>query len=160
MKKNKTIEGQNFKLPFKKFLLVIKMIVVLICVTGLIGAMAQQGKKVSGKITDQTGASVPGATVLVKGTTTGVVTDMDGTYSLNNVPEKATLQITFIGMKGQEVAVNGRSTINVTLEAAVTDIDEVVVVGYGTQKRANVVGAVASVDGEKLQSIYFSGWHE
>ena len=153
MKKNKTIEGQNLKLPFKKFLLIIKMIVVLVCATGLIGAMAQQAKKVSGKVTDQTGASVPGATVMVKGTTIGVVTDMDGTYSLNNVPDKATLQISFIGMKSQEVAVNGRSAVNVTLEAAVTDIDEVVVVGYGTQKRANVVGAVASVDGEKLQSI-------
>ena len=99
MKKNKTIEGQNLMLPFKKFLLIVKMIIVLVCATGLIGAMAQQGKKVSGKITDQTGASVPGATVLVKGTTIGVVTDMDGTYTLNNVPDKATLQITFIGMK-------------------------------------------------------------
>ena len=153
MKKNKTIKGQNLRLPFKKFLLVIKMIVVLICFTGLIGALAQQGKKVSGKVSDQTGASVPGATVLVKGTTIGVVTDMDGTYTLNNVPEKATLQVTFIGMKGQDVLVNGRSTINITLEAAVTDIDEVVVVGYGTQKRANVVGAVSSVDGEKLQAM-------
>ena len=70
-----------------------------------------------------------------------------------NVPENAILQFSFIGLKSQEIAVGGKSVVNVTMAADVSDLDEVVVVGYGTQKRGNVVGAVASVDGEKLQAI-------
>jgi TonB-linked SusC/RagA family outer membrane protein len=154
MKKNQKTEGRHFlKLPFIKILLIIKLIIVLICFTGLADSMAQQGKKVAGKVTDQTGAAVPGATVLVKGTTNGIVTDMDGNFSLSNVPANASLVFSFIGMKTQEVAVGGKSVIDITMAADVTDLDEVVVVGYGTQKRANVVGAVASVDGEKLTAI-------
>ena len=136
-----------------KILLIIKFVIVIICFTGLIDSVAQQSKKVTGKVTDQTGASVPGAAVLVKGTSAGIVTDIDGNYSLPNVPENAILQFSFIGLKSQEIAVGGKSVVNVTMAADVSDLDEVVVVGYGTQKRGNVVGAVASVDGEKLQAI-------
>ena len=154
MKKNKQFEGRYFlKLPFMKILLIIKLIIVMICFTGIIDSVAQQSKKVTGKVTDQTGASVPGAAVLVKGTSAGIVTDIDGNYSLPNVPESAILQFSFIGLKSQEIAVGGKSVVNVTMAADVSDLDEVVVVGYGTQKRGNVVGAVASVDGEKLQAI-------
>ena len=154
MKKNKKDEGRySLKLPFMKILLIIKFVIVIICFTGLIDSVAQQSKKVTGKVTDQTGASVPGAAVLVKGTSAGIVTDIDGNYSLPNVPENAILQFSFIGLKSQEIAVGGKSVVNVTMAADVSDLDEVVVVGYGTQKRGNVVGAVASVDGEKLQAI-------
>ncbi len=154
MKKDKKIDGEHYlKLPFMKILLIVKLIIVLICVTGLVDSVAQQSKKVTGKITDPTGASVPGVTVMVKGTTTGVITDIDGNYSISNVSENATLQYSFIGMKSQEVVVGNRSQINITMIAELTDLDEVVVVGYGTQKRANVVGAVASVEGDKLTAI-------
>ena len=115
-------------------------------------AFAQQ-KTVTGKIIDQTGASLPGVTVLIKGTTVGVITDNDGNYSLTKVPQNGTLIISFVGMKSQEIAVGGKNVINVTLLSDVIGIEEVVAVGYGTQKRANVVGAVASVEGEKLTAI-------
>ena len=154
MKKNQKTEGRNFlTLPFMKILLVIKLIVVLVLFTGLTDSIAQQGKKVTGKITDSSGASLPGVTVIVKGTTTGVITDIDGSFSLPNVPGNATLLFSFVGMKSQEVAIGNKSVIDIVMAADVTDLDEVVVVGYGTQKRASVVGAVASVDGERLTAI-------
>ncbi len=128
----------------------LSLVLLMFFMTGM--AFAQQ-KTVTGKIIDNTGASLPGVTVMIKGTTVGVITDNDGNYSLTNVPQNGTLVFSFMGMKSQEVAVGGKSVINISLLSDVTDLEEVVAVGYGTQKRANVVGAVASVDGERLQSI-------
>src|SRR5665648_1135252 len=73
----------------------------------------QTGKKISGKVTDLSGASLPGATVIVKGTTVGVITDNNGNYSLSNIPENATIQFSFVGMKSQEVVVGNNTTINI-----------------------------------------------
>jgi len=128
----------------------LSLVLLMFFMTGM--AFAQQ-KTVTGKITDNTGASLPGVTVMVKGTTIGVITDNDGNYSLTKVPQNGTLVFSFMGMKSQELAVGGKNVIDITLLSDVTDLEEVVAVGYGTQKRANVVGAVASVDGERLQSI-------
>ena len=128
----------------------LSLVLLMFFMTGM--AFAQQ-KTVTGKIIDNTGASLPGVTVMIKGTTVGVITDNDGNYSLTNVPQNGTLVYSFMGMKSQEVAVGGKSVINISLLSDITDLEEVVAVGYGTQKRANVVGAVASVDGERLQSI-------
>jgi len=128
----------------------LSLVLLMLFMTGMAFA---QPKTVTGKVSDQSGASVPGVTVLLKGTTIGVITDADGNYSLTKVPQNGTLQFSFMGMKSQEVAVGGKSVINITMVSEVTDLEEVVAVGYGTQKRANVVGAVASVDGERLQSI-------
>lgn len=114
---------------------------------------AQQQKTISGKVVDDKGAPLPGVAVVVKGTTVGVVTDIDGNYSLQVPANAQILAFSFIGMKAQEVTIGNQTTINIAMTADVTDLDEVVVVGYGTQKRANVVGAVTSVSGEKLQSI-------
>jgi len=113
----------------------------------------QQQKTISGKVVDDRNAPLPGVAVVVKGTTVGIVTDVDGKYSLP-LPENAeTLVFSFIGMKTQEVAIQNRTTIDVTMAAEVTDLDEVVVVGYGTQKRANVVGSVTTLDGSELAAI-------
>ena len=128
----------------------LSLVLLMFFMTGM--AFAQQ-KTITGKVTDQTGASVPGVTVMIKGTTIGVITGIDGNYSISNVPANATLLFSFVGLKGQEVEVGTRNAINITMEAELTDLDEVVVVGYGTQKRGNVVGAVASVEGEKLTAI-------
>jgi TonB-linked SusC/RagA family outer membrane protein len=114
---------------------------------------AQQQRTITGTVVDETGAPLPGVSVVVKGTTVGIVTDIDGNYSLDVPANAETLVFSFVGMKAQEVPIAGKTLINVTLAAEVTDLDEVVVVGYGVQKRANVVGAVTSIDGEKLQSI-------
>lgn len=115
---------------------------------------AQQQIKVSGKITDSsTKESIPGVNVVVKGTMNGVVTDMDGNYTISVPDRTTTLIFSFVGYNSQELVVGDKSSINVSLVSSMTDLDEVVVVGYGTQKRANVVGAVASVSGDKLQAI-------
>lgn len=113
--------------------------------------MAQK-RSVSGVVRDKaTNESLPGVSVLEKGTKNGTVTNVDGRYELS-VSEGATLIISYIGMNTQEVKVGSSSTINVTLESSVEDIDEVVIVGYGQQKKANLTGAVASVDTKVLEA--------
>jgi len=116
-------------------------------------ADAQQQKTITGKVVDEKGVSLPGVAVVVKGTTVGVVTDIDGNYSLQVPADAQTLSFSYIGMKAQEVVIGNQTAINITMAAEMTDLDEVVVVGYGTQKRANVVGAVTTVTGETLAQI-------
>jgi len=123
-------------------------------VLALVGnAGAQQQKTISGKVVDESGSPLPGVAVVVKGTTIGAVTSVDGDYNLTVPPTAQTLTFSFVGMKPMDVEIGNRTSIDVTMLADVTDLDEVVVVGYGTQRRANVVGAVTSIDGETLQSI-------
>ncbi|MGV3640086.1 MAG: SusC/RagA family TonB-linked outer membrane protein [Adhaeribacter sp.] len=106
--------------------------------------LAQQ-RTVSGRITGETGDALPGVTVLVKGTTNGTTTDTDGKYSLNVTDGNATLVVSFIGYVSQEIALNNRSTANVTLAPDAKALEEVVVVGYGTQTRGTVTGAVSQI---------------
>jgi TonB-linked SusC/RagA family outer membrane protein len=120
--------------------------------TSFIQASEQQQKSVSGKVTDSSGAPLPGVTVVIKGTTTGTITDSDGKYSLSNVPQNAILQISFVGMKGQEIAVGGKTTINVTLADETIGIEEVVAVGYGTQKKVNLTGSVGMVEAKEFET--------
>ena len=112
----------------------------------------QQGKLVSGKVTDSSGASLPGVSVVVKRTTNGTITDGNGNYSLSNVPENATIQFSFVGMKMQEVPVAGKTTVNVTMAEDAIGIEEVVAIGYGTMKKSDLTGAVVSVTGDKLRT--------
>jgi len=105
----------------------------------------QQQKSVSGKVTDSSGSPLPGVSVVLKGTTTGVITDANGNYSLSNIPENAIVQFSFVGMKMQEIIVAGKTTINVTLAEEAIGLDEVVAVGYGTVTRKEVTGAIGSV---------------
>lgn len=111
----------------------------------------QQGIKVTGTVTDQAGVSVPGVSVVVKGTTNGTITDSNGHYSLSNVSENATLQFSFVGMKAQEVAVEGKTAINISIEEETIGIEEVVAVGYGTMKKSDVTGSIVRADLSKLQ---------
>lgn len=116
-----------------------------------VSSFGQQSQiKVSGKVTDSTGAPLPGVTVVVKGTTNGTITDANGNYSIPNVPENATLQFSFVGMKTQEVAVGNKTGINVVMEDETIGIEEVVAIGYGTQKKADVTSSVASVKPESF----------
>lgn len=109
----------------------------------------QQGS-VTGKVTDSRGESLPGVSVVIKGTTQGTITDFDGNFTLANVPDDAVLQFSFVGMKRQEVAVAGQSSISITLEDETIGLDEVVAIGYGTVKKSDLTGSVASVKGEDL----------
>lgn len=106
-------------------------------------------QNVTGKISDEKGEPLVGVSVLVKGTQTGAISDVNGAYSV--VADKnATLIFSFIGFLAKEEAVNGRSTINLGLEVDPKTLGEVVVVGYGTQKKVTVTGAVATLQGDKI----------
>ena len=113
----------------------------------------QQQKSISGKVTDSSGAPLPGVTIVIKGTTTGIITGFDGNFSLSNIPSDATLVFSFVGMKTVEFAASGKSVINVKMEDAAIDIDEVVAIGYGTMKKKDLSGSVASVQGEQIKNI-------
>ncbi|TLX75576.1 TonB-dependent receptor [Labilibacter sediminis] len=104
-----------------------------------------QSKSISGIVSDQKGEPIPGVSVLEKGTTNGTITDINGNYNIT-VSDASTIVFSFIGMKSQEVVVGTQKNIDVVLEDETIGMDEVVVVGYGSQKKANLTGAVSAVD--------------
>lgn len=106
---------------------------------------------ITGKITDENGEGLPGASVIEKGTTNGITTDLNGQYKIN-LPENATLVISFVGYKTAEIPIAGRSTIDLQMELDAEQLEEVVVIGYGTQKKVNLTGAVATMDSDKIES--------
>ena len=116
----------------------------LVAMTLSLSAWAQN-ISVTGTVTDVNGEPVIGAYVLVQGTTNGTATDVDGKYQIN-VPSNGTLVFTLVGMKDAVVPVNGKAVVNVTLQEDSEMLEDVVIVGYGVQKKANLTGAVASVD--------------
>lgn len=105
-------------------------------------ASAQQQISVSGHVTDSSHSPLPGVSIVIKGTTKGTITNIDGTYSLKNVPANAVLVFSFVGMKTEEMQVEGKSYIDVVMSEDAYGIEEVVAVGYGTQKKVNLTGAV------------------
>lgn len=114
---------------------------------------SQQQKTIFGKVTDSSGGSLPGVSVVVKGTTTGVITDMDGKYTLSKVPDNATLLFSFVGMKTQEIKVGTQTSINVVLEEETIGIEEVVAVGYGTMKKSDLTGSIASIKSDQIENL-------
>jgi TonB-linked SusC/RagA family outer membrane protein len=115
-----------------------------------ISQRATANTPVKGRVTQANGEALPGVTVLVKGTTIGTSTDVDGNFALD-VPEGATLTFSFVGYLKQEVAVGSKTTVSVTLQTDEKSLDEVVVVGYGTQKAGNVTGAVTGVTAKDIE---------
>ena len=113
-------------------------------------ARQQKIKTVSGTVLDANGMSIIGANVLVKGTTNGVITNIDGNYTLENVPTNAIIQISYIGYQTVELAANSPQLANVTLREDSEALDEVVVIGYGTQSKAKITGAISKLDGSEL----------
>ena len=118
----------------------------------LVSMVTQQNKKVSGVVYDTNGDPAIGANVIVKGTTNGTITDMDGKYTLE-VPANAILQISYIGYNTQEIPVGNKTTINVNLKEDTQALDEVVVVAYGTQKARSVTGAMSKLDASELSDM-------
>jgi TonB-linked SusC/RagA family outer membrane protein len=107
-------------------------------------SQAQQ-RKITGKVTDSKGEPLPGVSIIVKGTANGTITNVDGNYELGKVDDSATLVFSFVGMTSQEIRVQGRTALNVVLEEETKGLDEVIVIGYGTAKRQDFTGSVASV---------------
>ena len=116
------------------------------------GAWAQS-IAVKGKVTDDRGESLPGVTILEKGTTNGTSSDANGQYSLNVPSGTSTLVVSFIGYTTQEIPVNNRTTVHVSLKADAKALEEVVVVGYGEQKKVNLTGAISTVEAEALTAV-------
>ncbi len=108
-------------------------------------------KKVSGKVTDENGEALPGVSVLVKGTRLGGVTDINGVYTINNVPKNAILQFSYIGMQTREVKAGSQSVVNTALSDDAIGLSEVVAVGYGTVKKSDLTGAVSSISASQLK---------
>jgi len=114
--------------------------------------LTQQAKTISGKVSDSTGAPLPGVTVVVKGTTQGTITDGDGNYTLPNIQADAIVVFSFVGMKSQEIAVAGKTSISIVMAEETIGLEEVVAVGFGTQKKVNLTGSVSTVDAESLET--------
>lgn len=113
-------------------------------------AQQKPQQTIKGKVTGVSGEPLPGVTVVVKGTAQGIITDVDGQYAITNVAQGSTLVFSFVGMKSQEIIVKENTTINITLSEETFGVDEVIVVGYGIQKKANLTGSVGSISGDKL----------
>jgi len=128
----------------------LSMVLLMVLLTGM--AFAQQ-KTITGKVTDESGAPVPGTTIIVKGTTTGIVSDMDGNYSLSVPATAKTLVFSFVGMKSQEVLVGTQTTITVKMLSESIGLEEVVAIGYGVQKKKLNTGATIQVKGEDIQKM-------
>ena len=118
-------------------------------------AVRQQGRRITGTVLDDLGEPIIGANIIEKGTTNGVISDLDGKFTLT-VQENATLQISFIGFNTQEIPVRNQSDITVTLREDLQTLDEVVVVGYGVQRRSQVTGAISSVKTEEIENRAFT----
>jgi TonB-dependent starch-binding outer membrane protein SusC len=115
-------------------------------------AVQQQGT-ISGRVTDRSGSPLPGVTVVIRGTTSGTVSNADGAYTVTNVTPAATLVFSFVGMRTVEIAVGNQTVINVTMAEETIGIEEVVAVGYGTQKKVNLTGSIATVRADDLGNI-------
>ncbi len=113
-------------------------------------AISQQDKNVSGVVTDQNGDPIIGANVMVKGTTNGTITDVDGNFTINNVSQSAILVVSYIGYVTKEIPVGQQQPLRIVLQEDQQTLDEVIVVGYGTMKKSDITGAIASVDKDKI----------
>ena len=133
-----------------KRLLLTALVPILLSVT----AWGQTEKIITGKVTSaEDGEGLPGVNVVVQGTTKGSTTDVNGDYSIQLGPAENILVFTFVGYKTVTVDVSTRTTADVALESDVTSLEEVVVVGYGEQKRSSLTGAVSSVNSKEIAAL-------
>lgn len=117
-----------------------------------LSSQSNQQNRITGTVTDETGQPLVGVSIIIKGSTSGVVTDIDGRFTLNANPNDV-LVFSYIGMNPVEITVDNRNTINITMHEDTTLIDELVVIGYGTVKKSNLSGAVSTVSTKDLQKI-------
>ena len=155
MKKNLLSVIFSSEMKMKKPFLLLGLMIMLSAVTVISAAASSltevQQRRITGKVTDATtGELLPGVTIVIKGTTTGVASDIDGTFSLDIPSGNVILQFTSVGYRMKEVAVGNSNIVNVALESDVTMIEELVVVGYGFKKKRDLTGSIASVSAEDI----------
>lgn len=149
--KNQVIPNSDRTRVFNKGIKKVTLLIIGFCFF-VVGSISAQNITVTGKVVDNSGAALPGASILKKGTNIGVQTDLDGKFSLTNVNENATLIISFIGFIKQELAVKGRTVIKVVLVPESTQLNEIVVVGYETVRKKEVTGAVSRISGAEVKN--------
>ncbi len=144
--------------PMRKYLQKMNaLLLVCLLIVGSMAAANAQDRVVTGTVMDATlGEPIPGVTVIVKGTTRGTTTDMDGNYSINLQPGDQTLVYSFVGFAPQEVTVGNQSTINIDLDEDIQSLQEAVVIGYGTQDKKEITSSVASVGVEQFNRGNFT----
>jgi TonB-linked SusC/RagA family outer membrane protein len=155
MKKNRLLKGfraQNGKRPYGAFIMLLFFALFLNAQN-----LYSQDKTITGTVKDEAGEPLPGASILIKDTTNGTETDFDGNYSISVGNETTTLVVSFIGHNSQEVAIAGQSSINIILAADESELDEVVVVGYGTKRRKDIVSAVSVIDLSEVADVPAAG---
>jgi TonB-linked SusC/RagA family outer membrane protein len=133
----------------KKFYTYLSVVLMLMLSAGFVQA---QDVQVSGTVLDETGMPLPGVSILLKGTTRGTTTDLDGKYSIA-APSSGVLVFSFIGYTNSEETIGSRTKIDITLNPDVANLEEVVVVGYGTQKKSQLTGAISSVGNKEIQEL-------
>ena len=155
-KSEKSIHAVTESCCILKFLRILKLATFLLLMATLqvfAGPnTALQTRDITGTVTDTDGETLVGVSITIQGTTTGTISDADGNYSLSNVPEDATLIFSYVGMLDQEIAIGNQSSISIMMEAELLGLDEVIVVGYGTQKKVNLTGAVSIAPEELLEA--------
>ncbi len=134
-----------------------KILMLLLGVFALCTQILAQNRTITGRVTDSQGNGLPNVSIQIKGTNTGTVSAMDGSYSLSVSPSATTLVFSSVDRTSQEVAIGSRTTINATLAATNQSLQEVVVVGYGTQRRRNVTSSVATLKDKSLENIPLQG---
>lgn len=145
MKKNDESNG------FKQFKRKMWTVMLLTLFLGFLSVnLMAQTATVTGSVKNTSGETVPGVTILVKGTTIGTITDSNGNYTLENFASGSTLVFSFVGMKTQEIKTAGKTNINLVMEDETIGLDEVVAIGYGTVKKQDLTGAVATIGGESI----------
>lgn len=117
----------------------------------------QDGRTIKGVVKDEAGLALPGVSIILKGSTNGTVTDIDGNFTLNNISENSIIIFRYVGFLTQEVKVANQADLNITLKEDAQNLEEVVVVGYTTQKKADLTGAVSSVKMSSLNDMSVSG---
>jgi TonB-dependent starch-binding outer membrane protein SusC len=128
--------------------------ICLLLLIQLTAAYSQQGVyEISGTVTDQTGEPLIGVDILIEGTTTGVITNSEGNYSIRVGSSEAVLVYSYIGYTSQSIRVGNRTIINVVMEEKVTELDQIVVIGYGTVKKRDLTGSVSSITEEEIQRV-------
>jgi TonB-linked SusC/RagA family outer membrane protein len=132
---------------FRRFGLII---CIFTCLLFSVQSAIAQTKIINGTVTDDSGLSVPGVNVVVKGTSNGVITDHDGKYSIKNVEVSSILLFSYIGYVSEEVRIGNQAVINIILKEDTQALDEVVVVGYGTQRKKDLTGSIVSISAEEL----------
>ena len=113
---------------------------------------AEQKKEITGTVKDPNGISIPGVSVVVKGTTTGIVTDADGKFTLSVPADAKILVFSFVGMKTQEIVITGKTSVNIVIEEETVGLEEVVAIGYGTQRKINVTGSIMQINSKELKT--------